>query len=289
MVPSGFLRGDIILDKRIALVTGASSGIGAATAVLLVKQGYEVWGTIRSLPKVAQLPEELQKGVRFVEMDVTSDESVQQGMDQVLKAAGHLDVLVNNAGFGIFGSIEETPVELVRTQMETNYMGTLRVLQAALPGMRERRSGTIINVSSLAAHFVIPFQVHYSASKFAIRALTEGLRQELRPFKIRAFAVEPGDIKTKFNDATKFGPTGESPYGKWRDAAWQMIDQNMQVAPPPEVVAKTILKVIQKATGFRGHYPAGDFISRQFPWLGRFMPDGVKEWAIRVFYGIQKV
>jgi len=278
------------LDKKVALVTGASSGIGAATAVRLKKLGYEVWGTIRNLSRVAQLSAELQNSVRFVEMDVTSDESVKQGVAQVLKEAGHLDVLVNNAGFGIFGSIEETPVELAKQQMETNYFGTLRVLQAVLPGMRERRAGTIINVSSLAAHFVIPFQVHYSASKFAIRALTEGLRQELHPFGIRVFSVEPGDIKTRFNDATQFGAAaGESPYRKWRDAAWRVIDRNMQVAPPPDVVAKTIVKVVRKATGLRGHYPAGDFVSRQFPWLGRFLPDGLREWAVRVFYGIQRV
>lgn len=272
------------LKEANVLITGASSGIGAATALQFVKQGYRVWGTTRNLERVKELPEALQKSVHFVAMDVNDDRSVAEGVKQVLSEAGQIDILINNAGYGIYGSIEEMPLEMVRAQLETNLFGTLRLIQAVLPEMRERRSGTIVNVSSLAAHFVIPFQAFYSVSKFAIRALTEGLRHELRPFGVRIFAVEPGDIKTKFNDMTQFSLNQNSPYKYWFDKVWQTIDKNMQVAPGPEVVAKTIYKAVTKGRRSTQRYPTGDFISRQFPWISRFMPDWVKEWGIRVFY-----
>lgn len=268
------------------LITGASSGIGAATALVLHEKGYRVWGTIRQLERVDNLSEALKQAVRFVSMDVTHEESVTRGIDQIMAEAGFVDVLINNAGYGTFGSIEETPISLVQNQLDTNYLGTLRVLKKIVPLMRKEGRGTIINVSSLAAHFVIPFQVQYSASKYAIRALTEGLRQELRPFGIRVFAVEPGDIKTKFNDMTAFAPNTESPYEPWLTATWKTIDANMQIAPPPDVVAKTILKSIEKGRRSRQRFVTGDFVSCQFPWISRFLPDCTREWMIRLFYKV---
>lgn len=273
------------VSGKNVLVTGASSGIGAACALLLAREGYSVWGTTRSLDRVAALPEELRRLVRFVEMDVTDDASVKRGVGEVIRQAGRIDILVNNAGFAIYGPVEEVPIELAREQFETNVFGALRLIQAVVPAMRERRSGLVINMSSLAGKIVIPFQAHYSASKHAVEAFTEGLKQELRPFGVKVVAIEPGDINTNFNNATRFGQKDNSPYERWMAASWHTIDVNLKRAPGPEVVARKVLAVVRKANPAT-RYPAGDFMSTKFPFLVRLLPDSVREFAIRVFYGI---
>lgn len=271
--------------EKNVLITGASSGIGAATALLLAREGYRVWGTTRNLSKVSALPEELRRLVRFIEMDVTDQDSVDRGVHSVIREAGQIDILINNAGYAIYGPIEEVPIDLAKAQFETNVFGTLRLIRAVVPAMRERRSGLVINMSSLAGKLVIPFQAHYSASKHAIEALTEGLRQELRPFGVKVVAIEPGDINTNFNNATQFGQRDDSPYKRWLDASWRTIDVNLKRAPGPEAVARKILAVVRKANPAT-RYPAGDFVSTKFPFIARFLPDSVREFAIRVFYGI---
>jgi short-subunit dehydrogenase len=267
------------------LITGASSGIGAATALFLAGRGLQVWGTTRNLAKVRSLPAELQQKVKFIAMDVTDDESVRRGMAEFFRQAGGIEILINNAGRGDFGPVEEYPLESARGIFETNYFGTLRVLKEVLPKMREMRQGLIVNITSLAGKFVIPFQIQYSASKFALEALTEGLRQELRPFGVTAVAVEPGDIKSNFNEVTEFGTVSASPYQRWTEACWRMIEANMKVAPPPEVVARKIWRII-KLKKPRTRYAAGDFLSVQFPWILRLVSDRVKEAGIRLFYNI---
>lgn len=274
-----------MLESKNVLVTGASSGIGAATALLLAKKGYRVWGTTRNLDKLQTLPDELQKRVTFVAMDVAKDESVKRGVAQVLSEAGKIDILVNNAGYGVFGSVEEFPVEKAQEIFEVNYFGTLRVIQGVLPQMREAGSGLIINITSLAGQFVIPFQVHYSASKYAVEALTEGLRQETRNFGVKVVSIAPGDIKTNFNKETVFAPKRESPYQRWADACWKVIEDNMEKAPPPQVIARKVGKVVEK-TNPRGSYVAGDFISTKFPLLNRLISSRFREKLTRVFYGI---
>jgi len=273
------------LSGEKVLITGASSGIGAAIATTLAEQGCQVWGTTRHLDKVATLPAALREKVKFLAMDVTDDDSVRSGFERYLAEAGGIDILINNAGFGVFGPLEEFPLEQVKAIFETNYFGALRLIQAVAPIMREQREGLIINVTSLAARFVIPFQVHYSATKFALAALTEGLRQELRPFGVRVVAVEPGDIKTNFNNVTQFGIKENSPYRKWTEPCWRVIDVNMEKAPSPQVIADRVLKIIKEKNP-RPCYAAGDFLSTKFPFLARFVPDRLKEKLIRIFYGV---
>ncbi|HBL37140.1 MAG TPA: short-chain dehydrogenase/reductase [Firmicutes bacterium] len=273
------------LAGKKVLITGASSGIGAAIALTLAEKGCLVWGTTRDLTKVATLPTTLQQQVKFVEMDVTDDESVRDGFSRFLAEAEGIDVLINNAGFGVFGPLEEFPLAQVEAIFATNYGGALRLIQAVAPVMREQRGGLIINITSLAARFVIPFQVHYSATKFALKALTEGLRQELRPFGVKVVSLEPGDINTNFNNVTKFGIKENSPYQKWADACWRMIDVNMQKAPSPQVIADQVLKIVGKKNP-RSCYVAGDYLSTKFPVLASLVPERIKEKLIRVFYGI---
>lgn len=273
------------MEGKKVLITGASSGIGAAIGIYLAARGYQVWGTTRNLSKVETFSGELQKSVRFIAMDVNREESVKAGVEEYFRQAGGIDILINNAGYGVLGPIEEFPIERTREIFETNYFGTLRVIQAVLPAMREQRHGLIINMASLGARFVIPFQTHYSATKAAIEALTEGLRQEVRPFGIKVVAIEPGDIKTNFNDVIDFGDSGGSPYKPWIEASWHLTDINMKKAPSPDVIAKKVYRVIQKKNP-RTRYAAGDFLSARFPLVQRFVSDRMKEKLIRIFYGI---
>lgn len=272
------------IAKKV-LITGASSGIGAAIAIMLAKKGFQIWGTSRSLAKVQGLPDELKKNVQFIQMDVTDNQSVKSGVEEFLRQAGEIDILINNAGYGVFGPLEEFPVEDAKKIFEANYFGALRLIQTVLPEMRKKQKGLIINITSLAGTFVIPFQVHYSASKFALEALTEGLRQELRPFGINVVAIQPGDIKTNFNDVTEFGIQDKSPYSDWANICWKIIDENMQKAPGPEVIAKKTWQVIQKRNP-RTRYPAGDFLSTKFILFNRFISNRIKEKLVRIFYGV---
>jgi short-subunit dehydrogenase len=213
---------------------------------------------------------------------------VKKGVEMVLAKAGGLDVLICNAGMGIYGSIEEMPLENVRKQFEINFFGYLRTLQAVLPHFREKRSGRIVLVGSLAGILAIPFQTHYSATKYAIEGLTEGLRQELHGFGIKVSAVRPGDIRTNFNDATqKFLPE-DSPYSKWSRPCWDIIDKNLKVAPEPKLVAKKIFKII-KTKNPQATYTAADFFSGLMPVLMPFMSSKVKEKILRIFYGVDFV
>jgi short-subunit dehydrogenase len=275
-----------IPSETTVFITGASSGIGAATALLLARQGYRVWGATRDLGKVKSLPEELQKKVSFIEMDLTDEASVRKGCLEFLKqSGGSIDILINNAGVNVFGPVEEYSLEKVKAVFELNYFGPLSLIQAFTPIMRQQRSGLIINTSSLAGLFVIPFQVHYSATKSAIEALTEGLRQELRPFGVKVVAVEPGDIQTNTNINTVFDMKPDTPYKKWTDACWKTIEDNLKKAPQPNLVAEKIYKIIRKKNP-RTRYAIGDLLSVSFPTISRFVSSGVKEFLTRMFYGI---
>ncbi|NLC53776.1 MAG: SDR family oxidoreductase [Firmicutes bacterium] len=273
------------LSGKKVLITGASSGIGAAIAQLLAEEGCLVWGTTRNLAKAATFPDSLRQKVKFLAMDVNDDASVRAGVDRFMGEAGGIDILINNAGFGVFGPLEEFPLAQVKAIFETNYFGALRLIQAFAPVMREQGNGLIINITSLAARFVIPFQVHYSATKSALSALTEGLRQELRPFGVKVVAVEPGDIKTNFNNVTQFGLKQDSPYRKWTEPCWRVIDVNMEKSPAPQVVAAQVLKIIRQKNP-RPYYVAGDFLSTKFPFIARFVSQRCKEKLTRIFYGI---
>lgn len=281
-------QGGILVAGKAAselrvLITGASSGIGAVVALFLADRGYKVWGTTRDLAKVNSFPEELREKVTFVAMDVTDQDSVRRGVAEFLRQAGGIDILINNAGYGVFGPLEEFPVERVEALFAVNYFGVLRVLQEVIPVMREQRNGLIINITSLAGTFVIPFQVHYSATKYALEALTEGLRQELKPFGVKVTAVAPGDIKTRFNDVTDWKMKEDSPYREWAERCWRTIEENMAKAPAPRVIAEKVARLAEKKNPGPS-YPAGDFLSTKLPLVNRFVSRRLREKLTRAFY-----
>lgn len=221
----------------VALVTGASSGIGAATARLLADRGFRVFGAART--EFAPAP-----GLEWVRMDVTDEAAVQAEVRDVVGRAGAIDALVCAAGYGVFGSVEETSLARARAQLETNFFGVLSVMRAVLPGMRALGKGRIVVVGSLAGRAPIPFQAHYSASKAALDALVLALRNELRGTGVWVTLVEPGDIRTAFNDRTDWGAPALSPYGERIRHAEQVIRAALLKAPGPEVVAEVIHRAL---------------------------------------------
>jgi NAD(P)-dependent dehydrogenase (short-subunit alcohol dehydrogenase family) len=240
-------------ERPVALVTGASSGIGFATASLLAQRGYRIFGTSRH-PESRPGPE----GVPMLQLDVSSDASVRSTVADVVGRAGPIDILINNAGFGLFGAVEETSLEEARGQFETTFWGALRLIEQVLPAMRERRSGRIINISSVLGFMPVPFQPFYVASKHALEGYSEVLNLEVRPFGVFVSLIEPSFIRTGFFenrqearaplDAYKRAQSGVAPDAERTDAG-----------SDPNVVARVVLKAIaasdpaiRYAVGFDG-------------------------------------
>lgn len=180
-------------EKKVALVTGASSGIGEATARELQQAGYIVYGAARRVDRMQHLTTE---GMHILPLDVTVEQSMQQCVDSVLEAEGRIDVLVNNAGYGSYGAVEDVPIAEARRQLDVNLFGLARMIQLVLPAMRARRSGCIVNIASMAGRMHTPFGAWYHATKFAVEGFSDALRLELQPFGIRVVIIEPGGINT---------------------------------------------------------------------------------------------
>lgn len=216
-------------------------------------------------------------------MDVCDEASVAAGVARVQEAAGRIDAVVCNAGFGIFGSVEDVSIADAQRQFDTNFFGVLRVLRAALPGMREAASqggdARVVLVGSLAARAPIPFQAHYSASKGAVESLSLALRNELHPFGIKVSLVEPGDINTPFNEAMDWGDPGESSYREELARCEEVIRESLPKAPGPEVVVRAIEKALT-ARRPRVRYAVGAD-SKLVPLGRRLLPDWVSLLLIR--------
>lgn len=225
-------------SRKVVLITGASSGIGKALAAALARRGYSVFGAARSQ---IELP-----GVTAIRMDVDDDSSVTSGVARILDDAGTIDVLVNNAGMGIAGSVEETLISEARKQMETNFFGTLRVTKAVLPIMRRRRSGLIVNVGSVGGIMGIPFQGLYTASKFAMEGLSEVIHLETSKFGIRTVVVEPGDVQTGFTAARQIHEAHKNSEYPWFGWAVETISYDENHGLLPEYVAAKIARIVAK-------------------------------------------
>ncbi len=218
--------------KRICILTGGSSGIGKATADLLAQNGYTVYEFSRGGSD--------RNGIRHITADVTSAEQVRAGVLQVLDEQDRIDLLVNNAGFGISGAVEFTDPADAHAQLDVNFFGALNCIQAVLPAMRTAGCGHIVNVSSVAAPIAIPFQSFYSATKAAVNSLTLALRNEVKPFGIKVCAVLPGDVKTGFTTARKKSTAGADVYGKALEHAVAVMEHDEQTGMPPLKVAKAV-------------------------------------------------
>lgn len=259
--------------RGTVLITGASSGIGAAAARRLAGDGFRVFGTTRHPARLAPDAPEIQ----WIGMDVCDEESVQAAVAAVLASDARLDAVVCNAGFGIFGSVEEVPLERARAQFETNVFGTLATLRAALPALRMVGSGRAVLVGSLAGRAPIPFQAHYSATKAAVEALAFAMHNELRAFGVHVCLVEPGDIKTPFNEHTDFAAAERSAYGDAIERCQAVVESSLDEAPGPELVADAIHRALT-AKRPKLRYAVGRE-ARAIALGRRLLPD---RWALRL-------
>jgi NAD(P)-dependent dehydrogenase (short-subunit alcohol dehydrogenase family) len=267
-------------SNKVILITGASSGFGCAIAKALAAKGHRVFGTARSPGAAA--------GFATLTLDVTQDESVHACIAEVIRAAGRIDAVINNAGFGIAGAIEDTTAAEAQAQFDTNFFGLHRVCRAVLPHLRAQRAGTIINMSSLAGRIPLPFQGFYSATKFAIEAYTEALRMEVRAFGISVSMIEPGDFATSFTANRRM--TNETiPASPYYEPAMRAIatmahdEQANQDLSPVIAAVVTILQSRRPAL----RYPRANALQRTFNALRPFLPQVLAEYLIRDAYRLK--
>lgn len=236
---------------NVVLVTGASSGIGKAIAETLSGRGYRVYGTSRNTKpgiynEIISPSTDSNGFLRMIRLDVCSEDSIREAVQLVLKNEGTIDILINNAGFGIAGSVEDTTTEEAYKQFDTNFFGVHRMCRNVIPIMRNKKNGLIINISSVAGLISIPFQSMYSSSKYAVEALTEALRMELKPFGINVSMVEPGDTKTGFTDKRVY-VAGASENSAYRDKFHKSIDSMVKSelnGPGPNKIVQAVVKII---------------------------------------------
>jgi short-subunit dehydrogenase len=269
--------------KRI-LLTGASSGIGLAAARALCARGHLVWGTSRTLQKLPTF-------ARFhpIQLDLGDDRSIESAYSLAIDTAGHFDVLINNAGEGVFGPIEAFSSNQLRAQFQALLVGPLHLIRLVLPAMRARNDGLIVNVSSMAGELLVPFLAAYSASKSALSAMTEGLILELTHTAIRVVDVRPGDIASHFHASTRtIGDELAQAYAPNLSLAWGAIDRNMGRAPDPQRVAEILVKIVDGRIR-RPVVAVGDFFQvRIAPYLARRSPRAWVHWGLRAYYGLKK-
>ncbi|MDF2455861.1 MAG: vdlC [Cytophagaceae bacterium] len=224
------------MQKKVILVTGGSSGIGKAICQYLTAKGYKVYGTSRKAQQDLGFP--------ILAIDVTDDQSVKAGIEELLKKEGCIDVLVNNAGIGMMGAVEDSIPKDSLKVFETNVFGPLRAMQAVLPTMRAQKSGLIINVGSIAGYMGLPYRGIYSATKASLGMITEALRMELRPYGVKACVLDPGDYSTSIAQHRQVSIPEQSPYKSSVLALEKMIDEDVSSSSDPLEVALLIEKII---------------------------------------------
>jgi NAD(P)-dependent dehydrogenase (short-subunit alcohol dehydrogenase family) len=235
-------------SQRVSIVTGSSSGNGFETSLTLARNGFLTYATMRSLNKgenIKSLAQKEKLPLKTVQLDVTDDISVKNAIQSITAESSRIDVLVNNAGYGLFGAFEDLSMEEIKAQHETNLFGVIRVTQAVLPIMRRQKSGIIANISSALGRFGLPITSAYVSTKFAIEGLSESVAYELEPFGIKMVLVEPGFIKTNIGDnrvTAKKSQDANSPYSQLMQHMVSYIEHVPR--SPPDVVAKAVLKAV---------------------------------------------
>lgn len=237
------------MQPKIILITGASSGIGYDTAAALAQQGHKVYAAARRVERMEPL---CQYGVIPMRMDVTDGQSMQRGVQSVLSNEGRIDVLINNAGYGFFGAVENVPIDDARNQMEVNLFGLARLCQLVLPAMRAQHSGRIINTSSVASKSVFYYGAWYHVSKYAVEAFSDALRMEVKPFGIDVVIIEPGAIKTDWG-AIAAGHLAETSEGTAYAGTGKMMAENLRnmYQSPSLSDAAVVRKAICRAVNAR--------------------------------------
>ena len=266
--------------KKVVLLTGATGGLGTAIAAHLDKNLFKVYGAGRkNIQTDNYIP---------VYLDLLDSESIKKGIKEIISKEGRIDILINNAGIGITGSIEETNLTDVKKVFEVNFFGMMQLIQEVLPHMRKQKSGKIINISSIAGYTGLPYRGIYSATKAAVMRMTEALSAELYPFGIKVVEIAPGDFRTKIAEGRIYTPLNESsPYYQDYKRILKMIDLEVEQGLEPEVLGKKVSKIIFKKNP-RLTYNIGIFMQKLAPFLATCLPGRFFENLILKHYKIKK-
>jgi NAD(P)-dependent dehydrogenase (short-subunit alcohol dehydrogenase family) len=237
-------------EQKVAVVTGSSSGIGFATSLKLATNGFYTYASVHNLDRSRNINEIASKErlpLQVVQLDVNDDSSVKGAIEKIMSEKGRIDVLVNNAGYGLIGAFEDLSIEEIKSQFETNFFGVIRVTQQLLPVMRRQKRGIIVNMSSVNGRIALPSISAYVSTKFAIEGVSESIVYELEPFGIKVVLIEPSIVKTNFKDKiilAKKALDPNSPYSQLMQKLSDRINLMMENAIEAEEVAKTILRVV---------------------------------------------
>lgn len=257
--------------SKVVLVTGGSSGLGKAIGEFLLLKGFKVYGTSRN-------PENYNDNtIPLLPLDVTDATSIKTCVKILLEKEDHIDILINNAGSGITGPIEEIPHKELKRNFETNLFGPIQVIKAVLPNMRNNNSGLIINITSIAGYMGLPYRGVYSASKGALELLTEALSMEVKAFNIKVVNLAPGDFATNIASGRYHAPIQQdSPYKESYEASLKMMDDHVNSGSNPIEVAEKVLSIIH-CNNPKLHYKVGAFMQKFSIVLKRILPDRVYE------------
>ena len=247
------------MDK-VAIVTGSSSGIGFETALALAREGYHTYATMRDIKKgdkILDIAKKENLKIKVIELDVNEESTIKKAVEEVTSEKKRIDVLVNNAGYFLVGCLEDLTISDLKDQFETNFFGVVRTIQAVLPTMRSQKSGTIVNVSSVAGRIGFPVTPGYISSKFALEGLSESMRYELSPFGIKTIIIEPGVIKTNLFATLKKTTKPDSAYKDITEKVMNGLLVMSEMGTPPQEVAKTIVKAVSSENPLP-RYPVGN-------------------------------
>ncbi|MCK9159817.1 MAG: oxidoreductase [Bacteroidaceae bacterium] len=267
--------------KKVALITGASSGIGKETALELIKDGFHVYGAARRVEKMEELSKQ---GIQILPLDVTDEESMTRCVKTILEKEGQIDILINNAGYGSYGAIEDVPICEARHQLDVNLFGLARMTQLVLPPMRAHHYGKIVNISSMAGKIHTPYGAWYHATKFAVEGFSDCLRMEVAPFGIDVILIEPGGIKTDWGLIAAENLKKTSTHGAYADSATRVAGQMTKLysgdkLTSPSIIAQTIREAVNAGKP-RTRYAVG-YMAKPSIFLRRILSDRCFDKIIR--------
>ncbi len=266
--------------SKVVLITGGSSGIGKSVGEFLTSKGFIVYGTSRNPKKYSS------SKIKLIALDVADEASINKAIKTVIDLEHRLDILINNAGAGITGPIEETPNEEIKRNFETNFFGPISIIKAVLPQMREQQDGLIINITSIAGYMGLPYRGVYSASKGALELITEAFRMETKAFGIKMTNVAPGDFATNIASGRYHSPVNQgSPYESTYRNTLQLMDAHVDKGQDPQLMARAIYNIIQTPNP-RIHYKIGQFMQKFSIVLKRVLPDMVYEKMLMKHFGL---
>src|SRR5690625_1160053 len=266
--------------SQVVFITGGSSGIGKAIGELLHEKGYKVYGTSRNS---SNYPNSI---FPLIDMDVLEITSITKAVSELIEQEGKIDILINNAGIGITGPMEEVPLEEVHHAMQVNFYGPLQVINAVLPFMRDQKAGRILNITSIAGYMGLPYRGIYSASKGALGIATEAYRLELKTFGVEMCSIAPGDFATNIAAGRYHAPIREnSPYKEIYAESLKMMDEHVDEGSDPKQMAEAVHKILQKRK-LKVHYKVGSQLQKLSTVLKRILPDTVYEKMLSRHYNL---